>query len=510
MLIALGFFIACILAMALAPAYRKRADRLAIERVRRSLPVSLEEIAADKDRLRAEHAVEVHRLEARAEEARLTAARQMVEMNRRDAKICGLENDVSRLLNELDEHVNARRVLEHNITERLPQVMSRLEAAHKLLEQRDLQIETLNSGAQKGIRALDEAMVLNAQQRSEIDRLRSTLATRGGPRFADEGSRVETETALRSELEALRARTRDQSSVIGRLQDLLSKYGGDKPTGPAIEGKKLGPSSENGVPDHDVEHLRRDLKEARATLQLARIDAVEAAGQLNVDVSQGELQKLRAVVDEQSTEIKRLSAALEAYESMSAKAGDKQSRNMEGRIAAKARFNALQAQVTSQTEIIKKLRSELVSSNERLARQASQYRDELRRIGAGTRPTTAEIRGASQPARGSSLANRLGQVREGTVVPISPADISSPSSGSEPTKRSDVMRQSAGSPVIDKSASRQLATADHISASDSIPGSSQIVVANSPEKPGKSSAEIPDKPNSRPRLMDRIAGLGRG
>ena len=69
------------------PAYRRRIERFARESIKRTLPLTEAEITADKDRLRAAFAMDVHKLEMKLEEASLTAARQSVEINRREAKI---------------------------------------------------------------------------------------------------------------------------------------------------------------------------------------------------------------------------------------------------------------------------------------------------------------------------------------------------------------------------------------------------------------------------------------
>ncbi len=395
MLISLGFFVACILVMVLAPIYRRRADRLASERVRAVLPVTLEEIRADKDTIRAKHAVEIHGLEKHLEDARLNAARQRVELNRRDALICGLEEQVAKLNNQLDEHINARRVLEHNLSDRLPRVTERLERAQYLIDQRDDEIEDLQSGTQRGRRALDEALQVNAQQRAELERLHAAMASaRSLPRHADLGARTDSETALRSELETLRTRARDQAQIITRLQDLLGKYDDNAGTNESREGKDdARASGPKMVESSDVEDIRRDLSEARATLKLARLDQTEDETkviQSSLRAQPIDALTLKAKVEEQETEIKSLKAELDTLK------GDGNGQDgigiSEGSpIAQKARLNALQAKLNSQDEAIKRLRAELVASNERLARQAMQHHDEMRRLGGGTRPAGSHM-----------------------------------------------------------------------------------------------------------------------
>ncbi|MFA9442742.1 MAG: hypothetical protein ACERIG_04015, partial [Hyphomicrobium sp.] len=87
MLAGLGFLTAALLALFLAPLYRRRSGRLAIEALKRSMPLTEAEIRADKDRVRAEYAILIHKLEMKVDEAADAAARQKVELNRRDAAI---------------------------------------------------------------------------------------------------------------------------------------------------------------------------------------------------------------------------------------------------------------------------------------------------------------------------------------------------------------------------------------------------------------------------------------
>ena len=222
MLLALGFLVASLLGLLLASAFWGRAVRLTTARIKQSLPVSEQEIQADRDRLRAEYAVKVHKLETQLEQARLARARQLVELNRRDANISTLETGLGQMKAELEEHHNARHVLEQTIADRLPKVEARLAEAKRLLFNREREIAELQEGGKRHKLALEEAAAINAQQTAQIERLTSTLAARGGrAKQANEGAN-EAEIALRSELEALRSKTRDQAGVIDRLQRGLS------------------------------------------------------------------------------------------------------------------------------------------------------------------------------------------------------------------------------------------------------------------------------------------------
>jgi hypothetical protein len=412
MLVSLGFLLAMLMALlmafAVAPAYWGRAVRLTSERMRRSLPISEAEIRADKDRLRAQHAIRVHQLETRVDAARMSAARQKVEINRRDAAISQLERKVVDLNTNLEASENARRVLEQTILDRVPRVEKRLAEARSLLSQRDREMAALQADTSKTFRALDEAMQINAQQRIEIDRLHSSLATRGsrmamGP--ADPAR--DSDIALRSELEALRARTRDQASLISKLQELVAEGG-----------RASGASSvRNQEVQAQVAKLDADLENAQSILDsVAENDAAAVAERADA------MRELKAKVEAQDNEIEKLRAALTVYEDAGA---DGKARSLrDSRIALKARTASLEKETKAQDETIRRLRAELAAANDRSARQAAHYLNELRRLGAGTYPTSTSSRQSvgprPQPAaeRRRSLAERITD-----TVPATTADL---------------------------------------------------------------------------------------
>src|SRR6056297_3195624 len=143
MFVSLGFLCALLLGFVVAPAFWARAVRLTTERIRTSLPLTEQEISAERDRLRAENAIRVHQLTARIEQARLYDARQKVEINRRDGMISTLERRLVEIESEREGGENARRVLEATISERLPEIEHRLMEARQLLAKRDSEMSAL-------------------------------------------------------------------------------------------------------------------------------------------------------------------------------------------------------------------------------------------------------------------------------------------------------------------------------------------------------------------------------
>ena len=78
----------------------------------------------------------------------------------------------------------------------------------------------------------------------------------------------------------------------------------------------------------------------------------------------------------------------------------------DNRIALKARVSGLEAKSNQQAETIQRLRAELAQANERAARQASTFMDEMRRLGMAAHVTQARTGRPQEPARSRTVAKR--------------------------------------------------------------------------------------------------------
>jgi chromosome segregation ATPase len=522
MLVSLGFLLAVLLGFVIAPAYWARAVRLTTERIRRALPMTEAEIRAQLDRLRAEHAVRVHRLETQFEKARLSAARQRVEINRRDAAISDLERQVKELDTNLEASSNARRVLEQTISDRVPKIEARLLETRSLLEARDAEINEIRSASSKTYHSLDEAMQINAQQRNEIDRLRNTLATRtASEKTGPATARFESEIALRSELEELRARARDQASLIDSLQKAAA------PTGQADRGKSTAAQPEGERPTGG------DASD-KAGATIIHLNDVDKSGESarsfpTADSLNAEIETLKNANRRQSDEIEKLKAALSVFETEAEEAAKSSlgSGLRDSKVALRARLSSADKETEQQAQTIKRLKAELAAANDRLAQQASRHREELRRLGSGTVPTTARPRGdgisASPPHRDqnsddkqkkrASLASRIIEKLPETATELggSATAVSKPTATSASTDKAMQAKSKTGEdanndvPAGSESASEAKA-AEHLEPS-----------SGSDDKPDRKKAtdKTREKPTGddpkpqRSRLMDRIAGLGK-
>ncbi len=90
---ALGFLLATLLALLILPAVWRRAVRLTTKRIEGAIPVSMAEIQADKDQLRAEFAMSARRLEHDADLLRERTVVQFEQLSKQGAELFQLRTE---------------------------------------------------------------------------------------------------------------------------------------------------------------------------------------------------------------------------------------------------------------------------------------------------------------------------------------------------------------------------------------------------------------------------------
>jgi len=175
MYVALGFLLASLLALMVAPAFWRRAVRLTKRRIEMTMPMSASDIQADKDQLRAEFAIELRRVEVALDKARDKAARELVEANKRRVEISEIKTELEGTRGRLQEKDNANRVLEQTIRRRLPELEGRLKAAKEAMAELEAANNELRNTAGSQAEALKLARTTLNTQRGDIDQLRGAL-----------------------------------------------------------------------------------------------------------------------------------------------------------------------------------------------------------------------------------------------------------------------------------------------------------------------------------------------
>jgi chromosome segregation ATPase len=122
MIFALGFLFAGLAALAFAPAFWRRANRLTRRRLETQVPLSVQEILAERDQLRAEFAVEQRRVELRAAQTNLAHAADRADLGRRAAEISALKEKLEQRTQENREYEQMLTQSEADLSEALAEL----------------------------------------------------------------------------------------------------------------------------------------------------------------------------------------------------------------------------------------------------------------------------------------------------------------------------------------------------------------------------------------------------
>ncbi len=220
----LGFLASALIALMVSPAIWNRAVVLTKRRIESSVPLTLNEVQADKDQLRAEFAMSTRRLELSIEELQEKASRQVIEINRkRDelTKLAGESREKIKTVEELDSRSTELRARLAEREDALAELSKELNTTKEKLEDRALELDKLQ-------RTLDET-------RSEADSRRIELVTtqtnlddlsdRAGQFAAEKKQMQEEAEELRrgikkqeAELSSAEKRAKDADERLARLQ----------------------------------------------------------------------------------------------------------------------------------------------------------------------------------------------------------------------------------------------------------------------------------------------------
>ncbi|HEY6993079.1 MAG TPA: hypothetical protein VH397_05155 [Xanthobacteraceae bacterium] len=194
MYIGIGFLVAGLLVIGVIPLVHARAVRLTMRRLEALTPMSMAEIQAEKDQLRAEFAMSMSRLEMTLEHMKAKTTSQLAEIGRKSEAIGRLKFE----LGEKTAVVLALEAKERQLTGDLRGLEGELAARSGALET----TETSLAGTQTQLAELAAQLQQHA--------------------MASEGQRVEL-AALRAQTEVLRNEIESYEKEITELRDRLGK-----------------------------------------------------------------------------------------------------------------------------------------------------------------------------------------------------------------------------------------------------------------------------------------------
>ena len=288
--ITLGFAVASLLALMVAPAVWRQAVRITRNRIEASVPLTLNEIQADKDQLRAEFAMSTRRLEMNLDQLRERASTQVIEINRKRDQLSKVAEELRERQAELDGATAEGKRLAEELRERerkLAETEARLEETSRTLETRGKQLDDYETALKRATADVDshKAELERRDERLErmdgamrtstveADRLRADLAASQ----ADTARERERAERLEEELDTLRRRVAELEAFVDERDE------GALPVVPASGGAGEATDRRDEATDRRIEALETRNARLEADLSQALLRATAMAEAPNRD-----------------------------------------------------------------------------------------------------------------------------------------------------------------------------------------------------------------------------------
>jgi chromosome segregation ATPase len=224
----LGFLCAGFLALMVAPAIWRRAVAMTRRRIEASVPLSLADIEADKDRLRAEFAMSTRRLEMSIKTFKDKAAAQVVEINRNRDELKQLvaERDARNgSLSELEAKAGELRGELRQREEKLQRLGERLRETERALEERALELEKMGRLYNEASLTASNRQIELVVRETEVEKLTGDVQSlRGQHTDADRRAQevAADSTVAREALKAERKKVADLEKKLERMLTALT------------------------------------------------------------------------------------------------------------------------------------------------------------------------------------------------------------------------------------------------------------------------------------------------
>jgi chromosome segregation ATPase len=282
MYVAIGFLVACMLVIGVIPVVHARAVRLTTRRLEAVTPMSMAEIQADKDQLRAEFAMSTRRLEMSVDQMKAKTTSQLAEIGKKSEAIGRIKLE----LGEKTATLFALEAKEQQLNDELRETKQQLEQkTAALAETERLLGETQAHLTSAATTVNDTALTVDSQRvelvtaRAQIEVLKGQVASYDKEsrelheRLTIENTAADaTRQALTAEIaktEGLTTRVTElerqviaqttEAEVLGRrVQELLAKL------------------DEQGRSLSESDTLRTEASSAQQTVMALRVELAEA------------------------------------------------------------------------------------------------------------------------------------------------------------------------------------------------------------------------------------------
>lgn len=209
MLVALGFVAALMVGLLVVRGLWSYAVGLGRRRVERRAPSHIAELKADRDRLKAEFAMQGRRLQLRLDDLKTRMAEQMAEASRNRNRIEQLASELGRRDEEIskrDAEIDALRAQAESLERELTERTEMTQAARDDLRAREDEVADLRAQLLAVQSSMGEPLKLAEGSRSSATG--AATAFSAGSELADTSKLNEAELRLRKRIDELNALTR--------------------------------------------------------------------------------------------------------------------------------------------------------------------------------------------------------------------------------------------------------------------------------------------------------------
>jgi chromosome segregation ATPase len=320
MYLAIGFLVSMLFGLMIVPLVHNRAVRLTTRRLEAATPLSMAEIQADKDQLRAEFAMSARRLEMNVDQLKNKTTSQLAELGKKTDAI----NRMKLELGEKNATIFSLEAREKAVKEQLRATEEEfttkteaLRSAEQALRDKQGELGKLNTALSDRSMMAESRQVELVAVRAQIDELKNRVGD-AEKEFATTQARLEQERGesekatrelaeARSRVENLSQRVTDldrQLIVQVKEAEMLSNRVDDLETRLSTQGKLLAERDyENNQLRQQIEAAERAARELRAEIAglseggrspaLERLKSEKAAVEEQLRIARDERAKLQ-------------------------------------------------------------------------------------------------------------------------------------------------------------------------------------------------------------------------
>jgi chromosome segregation ATPase len=285
MYIGIGFLIAGLLVIGVIPLVHARAVRLTMRRLEADNPLSMAEIAAEKDQLRAEFAMTMSRLEMTVEQLKAKTTSQLADLGKKGEAIGRLKFELS----EKTAALFALEAKERQLSEDLATTQGELADKTAALENAERALATTQSELAQVTASFNDTSVAAGGQRTEAMALRAQTDALKGQVESYEKETKALWDHLNHKTAELETSNRQLAEERARADNLANEKS-------SIENELKRSQDERDKLQREIAAVKRDAENAGA------YERMESA-------------VLRERIDEVAAEVVRLTAALEGPDS---------------------------------------------------------------------------------------------------------------------------------------------------------------------------------------------------